>query len=210
MNMQKFWIAVAAALCASIAQAQTVAQPALKPQDAWTFRRTTETQPNVWRQVHFEGTVLRSSATTMLIQSKEVDSPTPPREILIDSDWSVFRSMGGKETVVHRPFTFPMSVGKTWDLEFTDDHPNNKNHKFESRKLKYRVIGWEDVEVPAGKFKALKIEAEASWTGEIAPRTTASTANQAGAEGTSSVARTVNVKEEAVTGRLYQAYWYAP
>lgn len=208
--MQKFWIAVAAALCASIAQAQTVAQPALKPQDAWTFRRTTETQPNVWRQVHFEGTVLRSSATTMLIQSKEVDSPTPPREILIDSDWSVFRSMGGKETVVHRPFTFPMSVGKTWDLEFTDDHPNNKNHKFESRKLKYRVIGWEDVEVPAGKFKALKIEAEASWTGEIAPRTTASTANQAGAEGTSSVARTVNVKEEAVTGRLYQAYWYAP
>jgi hypothetical protein len=210
MNMQKSWITAAAVLCASIAHAQTVAQPMLQPQDSWTFRRTTETRPDVWRQVHFEGTVLRSSADTMLIQNKEVDSPTPPREILIDSDWSAFRSIGGKETVVHRPFTFPMSVGKTWDLEFTDDHPNNKNHKSETRKLKYRVVGWEDVEVPAGKFKALKIEAEGSWSGEIAPRTTASIANQANAQGTTAIAQTTNVKEETVTGRLYQAYWYAP
>ena len=210
MNMQKIWIAAAAALCANVAHAQTAAQPALQAQDTWTFRRTTETQQEPWRQVHFVGTVLRYSASTMLMQNKEVDSPSPPREILIDSDWSAFRSLGGKETVVHRPFTFPMSVGKTWDLEFTDDHPNNKNHKSETRKLKYRVVGWEDVEVPAGKFKALKIEADGSWSGEIAPRTTASIANQASAQGTTAVAQTVNVKAETVTGRLYQAYWYAP
>jgi hypothetical protein len=55
------------------------------------------------------------------------------------------------------------------------------------RKLKYRVVGWEDVEVPAGKFKALKIEADGSWSGEIAARTTASTATQAGAQGTTAV-----------------------
>jgi len=66
------------------------------------------------------------------------------------------------------------TVGKTWGLEFTDDHPNNKHHKSETRKLEYRVVGWEDVEVPAGKFKALKIEAEGSWSGEIAPRSTTS------------------------------------
>ena len=208
--MQKIWIAAAAALCANIAHAQTIAQPVLQPQDTWTFRRTTETQQEPWRQVHFVGTVLRYSGNTMLMQNKEMDSPAPPREFLIDSDWSVFRSLAGKETVVHRPFTFPMSLGKTWDLEFTDDHPNNKNHKFETRKLKYRVVGWEDVEVPAGKFKALKIEADGSWTGEIAPRTTASIANQAGAQGTTAVAQTVNVRAETVTGRLYQAYWYAP
>jgi hypothetical protein len=208
--MQKTWIAAAAALYVNIALAQTVAQPVFQPQDTWRYRRTTETQPDVWRQVHFEGTVLRSSASTILIQNKEVDSPNPPREILIGSDWSSFRSLGGKETVVHRPFTFPMSVGKTWELEFTDDHPNNKNHKFETRRLKYRVVGWEDVEVPAGKFKALKIEADGAWSGEIAPKTTATTATQAGAQGTTAVAQTVNVTAETVTGRLYQAYWYAP
>jgi hypothetical protein len=209
MNMQTTWIAVAA-LFANIAVAQTVGQPVFQPQDTWKFRRTTETQPDIWRQVHFEGTVLRSSASTMLIQNREVDSPNPPREILIGQDWSSFRSLSGKETVVHRPFTFPMSVGKTWDLEFTDDHPNNKNHKSETRRLKFRVVGWEDVEVPAGKFKALKIEADGSWSGEIAPKTTASTATQAGAQGTTAIAQTVNVTAETVTGRLYQAYWYAP
>jgi len=120
--------------------------------------------------LHFEGTVLRSSASTMLIQNKEVDSPNPPREILIGSDWSNFRSFAGKETVAHRPFTFPMSIGKTWDLEFTDDHPNNKNHKSETRKLKYRVVGWENVEVPAGKFKALKIEAEVRGPARSLPK----------------------------------------
>jgi hypothetical protein len=208
--MQKTWIAAAAALCANIVHAQTVGPPALQPQDTWTFRRTSETRPDIWRQIHFEGTVLRSSAATTLVQNKEVDSPNPPREVLIGSDWSSFRSLSGKETVVHRPFTFPMSVGKSWDLEFTDDHPNNKNHKSETRKLKYRVVGWEEVEVPAGKFKALKIEADGSWSGEVAPKTTASTARQAGAQGTTAITQTVNVTEETVTGRLYQAYWYSP
>ena len=208
--MQTNWIAAAAMLCANIAVAQSVGQPALQPQDTWTYRRTTETRPDTWRQVHFEGTVLRNSATTMLIQTKEVDSPNPPREVLIGSDWSSFRSLSGKETVVHRPFTFPMSAGKTWDLEFTDDHPGNKNHKSETRRLKYRVVGWEDVEVPAGKFKAVKIEAEGSWTGEIAPQTTANISSQTGVQGTTAVAQTVHVTAETVTGRLYQAYWYAP
>jgi hypothetical protein len=77
--MLKTCIAAAAALCANIAYAQTAGQPVLQPQDTWTFRRTTETQPNVWRQVHFEGTVLRSSASTMLIQSKEPELVLPQR-----------------------------------------------------------------------------------------------------------------------------------
>jgi hypothetical protein len=207
-NMQKIWIA--AALCANVAVAQNISQPVLQPQDTWTYRRTSETRPEVWRQVHFVGTVLRNSGNTVLLQNKEVDSPNPPREILIDSDWSNFRSLNGKETVVHRPFAFPMSVGKTWDLEFTDDHPGNKGHKSETRRLKYHVVGWEEVEVPAGKFKALKIEADGAWTGEIAPRTAASVVTQAGAQGTTAAAQTVNITAETVTGRLYQAYWYAP
>jgi hypothetical protein len=208
--MQNTWILAAAALCANLAIAENISQPALQPQDTWKYRRTTETRPDVWRQVHFEGSVLRNSGSTVLIRNQEVDSTNPPREILINSDWSNFRSLSGKETVVHRPFAFPMSVGKSWDLEFTDDHPNNKAHKSETRRLKYHVVGWEDVEVPAGKFKALKIEADGMWTGEIAPRTAASIATQSGAQGTAAVAQTVNVTAETVTGRLYQAYWYVP
>ena len=206
--MQKIWIA--AALCVNVAVAQNISQPVLQPQDTWTYRRTSETRPETWRQAHFVGTVLRNSGNTVLLQNKEVDSPNPPREILIDSDWSGFRSLNGKETVVYRPYAFPMSVGKSWDLEYTDDHPSNKGHKSETHRLKYRVVGWEEVEVPAGKFKALKIEADGAWTGEIAPRTAASVVTQAGAQGTTAAAETVNITAETVTGRLYRAYWYAP
>jgi hypothetical protein len=208
--MLRTGIVIALMCCATWARAETIAQPSFQPQDTWTYRRTTETLPNVWRQIHFESTLVRNSGNTLLLRNSEVDSPNPPREILINSDWSNFRSLSGKETVVHRPFAFPLSVGKTWDLEFTEDHPSNKNHKSETRQLKYHVVGWEDIEVPAGKFKALKIEADGSWTGEIAPRTAATVATQAGAQGTTAVAQTVRVTAETVTGRLYQAYWYAP
>ena len=212
--MPKTWIvataAAAAALCANFSVAQTLAQPVLQPQDSWTYRRTTETVPNVWRQVHFQGSILRNSGASVLIRNQEVDSPNPPREVLINSDWSNFRSLSGKETVVHRPFVFPLALGKSWDLEYTDPHPANKNHSSETRRLKYRVVGWEDVDVPAGKFKALKIEADGTWSGEVAPRTTATVATSADAEGTAAAARTTKVTAETVTGRLYQAYWYVP
>jgi hypothetical protein len=208
--MLRAGIVIGLICCATLAAAETIVQPTLRSEDAWTYRRTSETQPNVWRQIHFQGTVLRNSGSTVLLRNSEVDSPNPAREILINSDWSNFRSMSGKETVVHRPFAFPLSVGKTWDLEFTDDHPGNKGHKSETRQLKYRVVGWEEVEVPAGKFKALKIEAEGSWTGEVAPRVVASAVTQAGTQGTAAVAQTVKVTAETVTGRLYQAYWYSP
>ncbi len=79
-----------------------------------------------------------------------------------------------------------------------------------THRLKYRVVGWEDIEVPAGKFKALKIEADGSWTGEIAPKTAATIATQAGEQGVSAVTQTVKVTAETVTGRLYRAIWYAP
>ncbi len=53
--MQKIWI-IATALCANAAVAQNISQPVLQPQDTWTYRRTTEARPDVWRQVHFVGT----------------------------------------------------------------------------------------------------------------------------------------------------------
>jgi hypothetical protein len=183
--MPKTWIVTAAAsawlVCTAATFAQTAPAPTLQPDDTWTYRRTTESNPNVWRQVHFEGSIVRNSGATNLIRNREVDSPNPPREILINSDWSNYRSLAGKETVVHRP-----------------------------RKLKYRVVGWEDIEVPAGKFKALKIEADGVWTGEIAPKVVASISTQAGEQGTTAATQTTKVTAETVTGRLYQAYWYVP
>jgi len=208
--------AIAAALAptspssAAAPAADTVAQPAVHAGDTWSYRATLERTPNLWKQSHTESTVVRSSPTSVLLRNSEVGSTNPPAEFLVNPDWSRFRSIGGKETVVYRPLTFPLGVGKTWDLDYTDDHPSNAAHKSERRELHYRAVGWEEVEVPAGKFRALKIEADGSWSGEVAPKTAATMTTVAGANGSTAAAQTVNVTARTVSGRLYAAVWYVP
>jgi len=196
--------------CAAAAGAENIAAPSLKPQDTWTYRSTVERRPDIWRQTHTESTVVRSGTDTALVTNKEAGSTSPPRELLLGSDWSRFRSIGGHETVVNRPFAFPLAPGKAWDLAYSDEHPENNAHKSEKHQAHYRVVGWEDVEVPAGKFKALKVEADGTWTAEVAPKVAAALATQADAQGTTATARTVRVTEETVSGRMYKAFWYAP
>jgi hypothetical protein len=192
------------------ATTESIPQPTLQAGDTWSYQNTLEKTPSVWRQTHSQSTVVRSSPSTVLVRNTEVGSPNPPAEILLNADWSRFRSLNGKETIVHKPFAFPLTLGKTWDMEYTDDHPSNTSHKTEHHQLQFRVVGWEDVQVPAGKFKALKIEADGTWSGEVAPKVAASVATQAGADGTTTAAQTVNVAARTVTGRLYDALWYAP
>ena len=70
---------------------------------------------------------------------------------------------------LRRFLDFPLVVGKKWkdnysaQVKWEEEHNNARNvgssigdetQIFES----YRVLGWEDVEVLAGKFKAIKIE----------------------------------------------------
>ncbi len=73
---------------------------------------------------------------------------------------------------------FPLVVGKKWkdnysaQLKWEEGHNSARNtgttsgdetQIFES----YRVLGWEDVEVQAGRFKALKIEYKREWSSPI-------------------------------------------
>ena len=57
-----------------------------------------------------------------------------------------------------RMFNFPFSPGKQWEDVFTAKpvatHRDFDINYYES----FRVLGWEDIEVKAGKFKAIKLE----------------------------------------------------
>ena len=208
--MKLIVILVVCAWAGSAVGAPDVVQPVLKPQDHWTYRTTVERRPDVWRQTHTDSAVLRNSGSDVLIRTQEVGSPNPPREQLMGSDWSRFRSVDGRETVVNRPFAFPLKPGKTWDLQYTDDRPGNTAHKSEKYDTHYRVVGWEDIEVPAGTFHALKVEADGTWIAEVAPKVSAVVATQASAQGTTATAQTLKVTAETVTGRIYKAFWYVP
>lgn len=75
------------------------------------------------------------------------------------------------------------------------------------RRLTYRVVGWEQVTLPAGTFRALKIEAEGTWTATLAPANTAVIGSWSDAQGTIPLAQTRRTGETSVTGRMGKAFW---
>ena len=189
--------------------AQTVDAPAVKVGDTWTYRITTEKGATGWTQTHEEVTVSRVTSSLIYYASKPSGSTQPAKELFAGLDWSRLRDVNGKETVVNRPFAFPLTVGKTWDLDYTEQHPN-KIYRSERRDSKFTVVGFETVEVPAGKFNAMKVEAEGRWTAEIEPAQTVVQGARSSAGGTSMVTETQKARVEPVTGRVYKAFWYAP
>ncbi|HEY2608098.1 hypothetical protein P0D88_07115 [Paraburkholderia sp. RL18-103-BIB-C] len=113
------------------------------------------------------------------------------------SDWSRERNLDGAEAVVNRPFAFPLSPGKTSSVDYTELHPNKM---FASQKWnsQYKVVGTDTVEVPAGKFQALKIESEGDWIAQIEQGDTAM------------ITQAQNVGPVQSTGQTYKAFSHVP
>jgi hypothetical protein len=193
----------------TLAHAQAVTAPKLSPGDTWTYVDTAETAPNGWRQTHDEFTVERTTSDHIYIEVKQAGATQAPREVVTGADWSRSRNVNGTETTVNRPFSFPLSTGKTWEVKYSEDHPNVK-HASETLDAHYKVVGPESVEVPAGKFDAIKVEAEGDWTAVTAPSSGATTGAVANQNGTTVVMQTHRNGSATFTGRLYKAFWYVP
>lgn len=155
-------------------------------------------------------TVVRAGPSEILVSIKEEGSNLPPREQLVGADWSRVRNVDGKQIVVNRPLQFPLVVGNKWEVDYIDDHTSNPAFKSEHIHDPYVVSGWETVTVPAGTFKALKIEADGEWTAELAPRTTGVAGGSVDARGSTVIVHSNRTTPQQVSGRLYKAFWYAP
>lgn len=189
--------------------AQSLDLPGVKAGDTWTYRSTVEKGSTGWSQTHDEVSVSRVTASTIYFSQKQIGSTQPTKEVFAGADWGRVRDVNGKETLVNKPFSFPLSIGKTWEVQFTEQHPN-RVHKFEQLNSKFTVVGYENVEVPAGKFNALKIEAEGRWVAEMEPAQTVVQGAQMTQNGTSTVTEIKKTTSDLASGRLYKAYWYVP
>ena len=198
---------LATALCAS-ALAETAERPLVQVGDIWTYRQTNETHAG-FKEEREVYEVTRTTASTIYFDTHQPGSTQPPKNLFAGVDWHRARAINGVETVVNQPFDFPLNVGKHWDVHYREDHPN-KVHAWEDFSATYTVIGVEHVEVAAGKFEAIKIEAEGRWLAETVPSSTVATAAQ-GASGTSTIgAQVETVAARRVEGRTYKALWYVP
>lgn len=207
--MRTFALAVLGLFVSAGVQAQSLDLPAVKAGDTWTYIDTTEKGPSGWAQTHDQITVSRVTTASIYYTSKQSGSTLTPRERFCAADWSRVRDVNGKETTVNRPLAFPLEVGKTWEVRYSEQHPN-KVHKLEQWNSKFTVVGYETIEVPAGKFKALKVEAEGQWSAEMEPANTVVQGAKATQETTTMVTQVSRSGTSLATGRIYEAFWYVP
>lgn len=196
-----------------LATAETIERPFVKPGDTWVYQFTTEQNANQrqgqYTEKHYELTVVRAGSTSILISKRERGSKQPPIEKMVGSEWSKYRSINGEEAVVSQPLKFPLKPGKSWKLKFIENHPSNQL-KYKETQLNYTVIGWEEISVPAGKFKAIKIEADGNWKSEPEPSANSSINSRTDQDGITVVTQAKKLRSNPSTGRLYSAYWYVP
>jgi hypothetical protein len=102
-----------------------------------------------------------------------------------------------------------MNIGKSWTVEYSEDHPN-RQHLSEHLRNAYKVVGWEDVTVPGGTFHALKIEDDGDWNAIVAPAVAAVSGSRVDGQGSTAVVQTNRAITGPVSGRLYKAFWYVP
>jgi len=202
-------IALMVILIALPAAAQQIERPKSMAQYQWTTLETVQ-KGLASHQSQIEITVLRSDPSELLVAVKEVGSNMPAVERSTDPDWSRARNLDGKQVVVNPPLAFPLTVGKRRVIDYTDHHPRNRAHASEQFHEDYVVTGWRNVTVPAGTFRALKIEANGEWTADLAPGVAVAFRVQSDEQGSTLLMQSGRTTKQAVSGQLYKAFWYVP
>jgi hypothetical protein len=146
----------AALVCAAAPAAAQVAAPALKPGDTWTYRGVDNYNKRVTGTWSRE--VTSAAPGGIRIVTREGNTTTEslfraPGEIA--SGVLGDRARGTMEPALSVT-PFPLTEGKTWSQKVIRTDPGTNARR--EMLVTGRVRGWETVKVPAGEFKALKVE----------------------------------------------------
>jgi hypothetical protein len=191
------------------ASGETVAAPSFSVGDTWVYHETTERGPTGFSEAHTEISVVRATRSAVYFTSHNLGPNQPSREQVAGVDWSRLRTIEGKEVTVNRPLAFPLSSDSHWEVRYSEPHPN-KQHRLESFATQYSVSGTETVDVGAGRFEAIKIEAEGTWTAELEPAQVVVQGVQNTQGETQMFTDSKRVTTQTTSGRLYKAFWYVP
>jgi hypothetical protein len=135
-----------------------VARPEIKVGDRWTYRRFN----------YDTGRILSTDEMRVVFSVRgvvQVVSTDSAREGETDTTYTSEWNAVTVQSRVFNPHTgwlsFPLQIGKTWKSGFDTVMPGKKISSRNERLVK--VIGWEDVVVPAGKFRALKVISDGTF-----------------------------------------------
>jgi len=143
------------ALSAGQTEARVV-KPEIRVGDSWTYRSVNMLAPGTHEhetRVSFADAKAILVVATRKSDGKEFDSSWTP-------EWNTVTSHTG---VIFRPhsgvFQFPLRRGDKYDVKY-EALRSRVETTMSSATGAVTVVGWESVDVPAGKFRAIKVEVE--------------------------------------------------
>jgi hypothetical protein len=134
--------------------------PEIKAGDRWTYRRIDLSENRLAGRyelkVTFVGLNGIQAVGTAHGTGEEIDTTWTP-------EWNVVNDRRtGSFIPDNGVLRFPLKVGNTYTSQFEVVRP--RQGAFRARNtLTVTVVGWEEVTVPAGKFRALKIDAPGTY-----------------------------------------------
>lgn len=136
-----------------------VPKPDVKAGDSWAYRQTVFAG-NVSKPVKLEVRVSFVSADAIVTVDRVGDGPENDSQYT--SEWNpISLSFGAVFDRPYQMFKFPMRVGDTYPYSYETSWRGSPARSRSEGSSK--VVGWEEVVVPAGKFRALKIESRGTF-----------------------------------------------
>jgi hypothetical protein len=146
----------AALLAASAPLAAQVPAPALKAGESWTYRMVNDYNRQVTGTWTREVTGVAGGGIGIATRAGTVSSEAVYRAPgTLASGELGDRARGSMEPPVQL-LPFPLAEGQTWSQKVVRTDPASSERR--EMLVRGRVRGWETVKVPAGEFKALKVE----------------------------------------------------
>lgn len=136
-------------------ETKPVPRPEIRVGDMWSFRVV-----NNWTGAEtFRGQAIVEAVVNGVVIER-ADYPGGERDSHWTTEWNSVSSVDGSNYAPHwSVFHFPLVIGASRDVEFD----NTSRRGYWKYKAKVTVAGWEDVEVPAGRFRALRIVQDVQW-----------------------------------------------
>ncbi len=145
-------------LCAAQSEAP-VAKPDVKPGDRWVYRRMdywTNTVIGTYEmRAVFVGRDVIQVVNTVPGKGGESDSTYTSDWNAVSTYFEVFYPNFGL-------LKFPLQTGKTYKVAFESVFGATREFRVRHDRTA-KVLGWEEITVPAGKFRALKVEIAGSF-----------------------------------------------
>jgi hypothetical protein len=187
----------------------SVPAPVFKAGDAWVVDQAVQKGTAGFARQRLDQSIERLNSDSMVVSVKADGAQTAPVNRIVGQDWSLKLALDGEQKTTAQPLLFPLRPGESWTSDWVD--PRQQGNQLTAHfKRTYKVVGWEDVTVPAGTFHCLKIEANGTADGEFVVPSVA----QATAVGQPGSATGVTHVQQGGRGvrhiTTYDAIWYAP